>query len=105
MNSKTWINMYLLFVSELISTLTFIKASLDDDGSDKKTINSAHYINNIRRVANILKPKLAAVSQALKCLPEQLWGRNIYVITRGLSAVQALIQPKQQSGQKDIKGM
>lgn len=41
----TWINMYLLFASELISTSIFIKASPDDNGPDKKTMNPTHYID------------------------------------------------------------
>jgi len=41
----------------------------------------------------------------IRCLPDQIQGQNIYIITRGLSAVQGLMQPKQQSGQTDIKAI
>lgn len=37
--------MYLLFASELVSTPTLVKASPDDDGPDKKTMNPTHYID------------------------------------------------------------
>lgn len=37
--------MYFLFASELISTSTFIKASPNDDGPDKKTMNPTRYID------------------------------------------------------------
>ena len=37
--------MYLLFASELISILTLIKVSSNDDNLDKKIINLTHYIN------------------------------------------------------------
>lgn len=40
-----WINIYLLFASELISTSIFVKVSPDDDSLDKKTINLTHYID------------------------------------------------------------
>jgi hypothetical protein len=56
-----------------------------------------------RREQNPYTAELAAISQALRCLPEQIQGRSIYIITRCLSAVQVLMQPKQQSGQREIK--
>lgn len=37
--------MDLLFTSELVSTSTFIKASSDNDGLDKKIMNSTYCIN------------------------------------------------------------
>ncbi len=56
-----------------------------------------------RKEQNPYTAELSAISQALRCLPDQIQGRNIYIITRGLPAVQVLIQPKQPSGQRDIK--
>ncbi len=56
-----------------------------------------------RKEQNPYTAELSAISQALRCLPGQIQGRNLYIITRGLPAVQVLMQPKQQSGQRDIK--
>ncbi len=58
-----------------------------------------------RKEQNPYTAELSAISQALRCLPDQIQGRNIYIITRGLSAVQGLMQPKQQSGQTDMKAI
>lgn len=58
-----------------------------------------------RKEQNPYTAELAAMSMALRCLPEHLRGRNIYILTRSLSAVRVLMQPKQQSGQVDIKGI
>jgi len=55
--------------------------------------------------ANPYTTELSAINQALRCLSDQIQGRNIYINTRGLSAVQGLMQPKQQSGQMDIKAI
>ena len=49
-----------------------------------------------RKEQNPHTAELSAISQALRCLPDHIQGRNIYIITRGLSAVQGLMQPKQQ---------
>ena len=58
-----------------------------------------------RKEQNPHTAELSAISQALRCLPDHIHGRNIYIITRGLSAIQGLMQPKQQSGQTDIKAI
>ncbi len=59
----------------------------------------------LRKEQNPYTAELSAISQALRCLPDQIQGRNIYIITQGLPAVQVLMQPKQQSGQTDIKAI
>ncbi len=58
-----------------------------------------------RKEQNPYTAELSAISQALRFLPDHIQRRNIYIITRGLSAVQGLMQPKQHSGQMDIKAI
>jgi len=58
-----------------------------------------------RKEKNPYTAELSAISQALRCLSNQIQGRNIYIITWGLSTVQGLMQPKQQSGQTDIRAV
>ena len=58
-----------------------------------------------RKEQNPYTAKLSAISQALRCLPDHIHRQNIYIITQDLSAIQRLMQPKQQSGQTNIKAI
>ena len=82
-------------------------------GAIKDTESGAavgHYVTYLvklgsRKEQNPYTAELAAISLALRCLPDHIQGRNIYITTRSLSTAQVLMKPKQQSGQADIMGI
>jgi hypothetical protein len=49
--------------------------------------------------------ELSAIRVALDCLLKRPHGRDIYIITRAFSVVQAIAHPKQQPGQEEIEAI
>ncbi len=96
----------------VIATSSFMKkgivgmgGSAQDTLFNRVSETGTHYAVALgtREEQNPYTAELAAIAMALKNTPPSIFHRHVTVITRNLSALAAIRQPRQQSGQETIR--